>query len=142
MIHRSLNSFSLSFLSHVKNCNHKGLGIYYLLSAFIFGISGTLISVLLRIELYSSGNRIFIEKFLIFIWILFSFEILFQLYISFFFILINFSFLISLSLSFLSFTFLLNFFSFYFIFLLTFHFKFRILIFHCFSLSSIYYLFL
>ena len=53
-----LNSFSLSFLSLVKNCNHKGLGIYYLLSAFIFGISGTLISVLIRIELYSSGNRI------------------------------------------------------------------------------------
>merc|ERR1711988_157784 len=46
------------FLSLVKNCNHKGLGIYYLLSAFIFGISGTLISVLMRIELYSSGNRI------------------------------------------------------------------------------------
>merc|ERR1711988_1065449 len=46
------------FLSLVKNCNHKGLGIYYLLSAFIFGISGTLISVLIRIELYSSGNRI------------------------------------------------------------------------------------
>merc|ERR1712146_479482 len=40
------------------NCNHKRLGIYYLLSAFIFGISGTLISVLMRIELYSSGNRI------------------------------------------------------------------------------------
>merc|ERR1719357_746971 len=56
--HRSLNSLFLSFLSHVKNCNHKGLGIYYLLSAFIFGISGTLISVLIRIELYSSGNRI------------------------------------------------------------------------------------
>merc|ERR1711933_309598 len=36
---------------------HKRLGIYYLLSAFIFGISGTLISVLMRIELYSSGNR-------------------------------------------------------------------------------------
>ena len=49
---------SLSFVSWVKNCNHKGLGIYYLLSAFIFGISGTLISVLIRIELYSSGNRI------------------------------------------------------------------------------------
>merc|ERR1712056_12114 len=46
------------FLSLVKNCNHKRLGIYYLLSAFIFGISGTLISVLMRIELYSSGNRI------------------------------------------------------------------------------------
>merc|ERR1712238_164243 len=37
---------------------HKGLGIYYLLSAFIFEISGTLISVLIRVELYSSGNRI------------------------------------------------------------------------------------
>merc|ERR1712190_351714 len=37
---------------------HKRLGIYYLLPAFIFGISGTLISVLIRIELYSSGNRI------------------------------------------------------------------------------------
>merc|ERR1712021_44920 len=48
----------ISFLSLVKNCNHKGLGIYYLLSAFIFGISGTLISVLIRIELYSTGNRI------------------------------------------------------------------------------------
>merc|ERR1711988_763904 len=46
------------FLSLLKNCNHKRLGIYYLLSAFIFGISGTLISVLMRIELYSSGNRI------------------------------------------------------------------------------------
>merc|ERR1712129_669904 len=37
---------------------HKRLGIYYLLSAFIFGISGTLISILIRVELYSSGNRI------------------------------------------------------------------------------------
>merc|ERR1712241_146600 len=46
------------FLSLVKNCNHKRLGIYYLLSAFIFGVSATLISVLMRIELYSSGNRI------------------------------------------------------------------------------------
>merc|ERR1712151_205182 len=36
----------------------KRLGIYYLLSAFLFGISGTLISVLMRIELFSSGNRI------------------------------------------------------------------------------------
>jgi heme/copper-type cytochrome/quinol oxidase subunit 1 len=53
-----LNSQRISFLSQVKNCNHKGLGIYYLLSAFIFGISGTLISVLIRMELYSSGNRI------------------------------------------------------------------------------------
>merc|ERR1712110_738727 len=57
--HRSLKiSSGMFFLSLVKNCNHKGLGIYYLLSAFIFGISGTLISVLIRIELYSTGNRI------------------------------------------------------------------------------------
>ena len=39
----------ISFQSLIKNCNHKCLGIYYLLSAFIFGISGTLISVLTRI---------------------------------------------------------------------------------------------
>merc|ERR1712146_15717 len=52
-------SFSLyTFLSLVKNCNHKRLGIYYLLSAFIIGVSATLISVLMRIELYSTGNRI------------------------------------------------------------------------------------
>merc|ERR1712203_285286 len=57
--HRSLKiSSGMSFLSLLKNCNHKRLGIYYLLSAFIFGISGTLVSVLMRIELYSSGNRI------------------------------------------------------------------------------------
>merc|ERR1739838_798646 len=55
---RSLNLQRIFFQSLVKNCNHKRLGIYYLLSAFIFGISGTLISVLMRIELYSSGNRI------------------------------------------------------------------------------------
>merc|ERR1712170_300895 len=51
-----------SFLSLVINCNHKRLGIYYLLSAFIFGISGTLISVLIRIELYSTGNSIISPK--------------------------------------------------------------------------------
>merc|ERR1739846_277283 len=55
---RSLNLERIFFLSLLKNCNHKRLGIYYLLSAFIFGISGTLVSVLMRIELYSSGNRI------------------------------------------------------------------------------------
>merc|ERR1712134_235027 len=58
MGYRSLILQRISFLSLLKNCNHKRLGIYYLLSAFIFGISGTLISVLMRIELYSSGNRI------------------------------------------------------------------------------------
>merc|ERR1711963_1272740 len=56
--YRFLNTWGISFLSLLKNCNHKRLGIYYLLPAFIFGISGTLVSVLMRIELYSSGNRI------------------------------------------------------------------------------------
>merc|ERR1739838_867813 len=55
---RSLNLQRIFFLSLLKNCNHKRLGIYYLLSAFIFGVSGTLVSVLIRIELYSTGNRI------------------------------------------------------------------------------------
>merc|ERR1712194_151689 len=55
---RDFYSQRIFFLSLVKNCNHKRLGIYYLLSAFIFGISGTLVSVLMRIELYSTGNRI------------------------------------------------------------------------------------
>merc|ERR1712086_164360 len=54
--------FSYSFLSLVTNCNHKRLGIYYLLSAFIFGISATSFSVLVRIELYSSGNRILLPE--------------------------------------------------------------------------------
>jgi len=49
---------NVNFISLVKNCNHKRLGIYYLLSALIFGLSGTLLSVFIRIELYSSGNRI------------------------------------------------------------------------------------
>jgi len=38
--------------------NSGRLGIYYLTCAFIFGLAGTLISVLMRVELYSSGNRI------------------------------------------------------------------------------------
>jgi cytochrome c oxidase subunit 1 len=51
--------FILHFiLPLVKNSNHKGLGIYYLLSGFIFGIFGTLISIFIRIELYTSSNRI------------------------------------------------------------------------------------
>jgi hypothetical protein len=37
----------------LKNSSIGALGIYYLLSAFIFGIAGTLISVLTRIDLYS-----------------------------------------------------------------------------------------
>ena len=40
------------------NCNHKRIGLYYLLSTFLFGISGTILSVLIRLELCSSSNRI------------------------------------------------------------------------------------
>jgi len=45
-------------LANTKNCNHKRIGLYYLLSAFLFGLSGTIFSGLIRLELYSSGNRI------------------------------------------------------------------------------------
>ena len=45
-----------------KYCNHKRIGLYYLLSAFLFGLSGTIFSVLIRLELYSSGNRIIIPE--------------------------------------------------------------------------------
>ena len=48
----------LRILSLIKNSNYKGLGIYYLLSSFIFGIIGTLLSIFIRIELYTSSNRI------------------------------------------------------------------------------------
>ena len=47
-------SSQVCFLSLVKNCNHKRLGIYYLLSAYIFGVTGTLISVLMRIVIFPS----------------------------------------------------------------------------------------
>ena len=52
--------FRLTFeeiLYSIKTCNPKGLGSGSLLSAFIFGISGTIILVLIGLELYSSGNK-------------------------------------------------------------------------------------
>ena len=49
---------TLQIYTLTKNCNHKRIGLYYLLSAFLFGLSGTIFSVLIRLELYSSGNRI------------------------------------------------------------------------------------
>merc|ERR1712159_830091 len=39
-------------------CNHKRLGLYYLINSLLFVLSGTLYSLLIRIELYGSGNRI------------------------------------------------------------------------------------
>ena len=34
------------------SCNHKRLGLYYLINALLFTLSGTLYSLLLRLELY------------------------------------------------------------------------------------------
>jgi hypothetical protein len=53
-MHLSLFLFNILFLTS----NHKRLGLYYLWLALLFGISGTLCSLILRYELYSSGNRI------------------------------------------------------------------------------------
>ena len=41
-----------------RTCDHKKIGSYYLLAAFLFGISASILSVLMRLELDSSGNRI------------------------------------------------------------------------------------
>lgn len=43
---------------YIYNCNNKSLGIYYLCSSGLFGLSGTIGSMFLRFELYSSGHRI------------------------------------------------------------------------------------
>jgi heme/copper-type cytochrome/quinol oxidase subunit 1 len=50
-IHTNTNIYS-------KVVNHKRIGLYYCLSTYLFGLSGTILSVLMRIELDSSGNRI------------------------------------------------------------------------------------
>ena len=41
-----------------KSCNHKRISKYYLLVSITFGISGTIISLMIRFELDSSSNRI------------------------------------------------------------------------------------
>jgi heme/copper-type cytochrome/quinol oxidase subunit 1 len=41
-----------------RTCNHKKIGLYYLLAAFLFGISATILSILMRSELDTSANRI------------------------------------------------------------------------------------
>ena len=57
-----MGSILIFILNHTlglaRTCNHKTLGIYYLASSLLFGISGTLLSMILRLELYSSGHRI------------------------------------------------------------------------------------
>ena len=39
-------------------CNHKTLGPYYIYTPTVIGISGSTYSLVLRLELYGSGNRV------------------------------------------------------------------------------------
>jgi cytochrome c oxidase subunit 1 len=41
-----------------KSCNHKRISLYYLLVSITYGLSGTTISLMMRLELDSSSNRI------------------------------------------------------------------------------------
>lgn len=41
-----------------KSLSHNVIGLYYLLFTCIYGLSGTMLSIIIRIELDSSGNRI------------------------------------------------------------------------------------
>lgn len=58
-----MNSLFFAFMNYfaasniLTNCNHKTLGLYYLWFSLIFGIFGTVCSILIRLELYSSGLR-------------------------------------------------------------------------------------
>ena len=45
-------------LVYFISCNHKYVGLCYLLSSIVYGMSGTLCSLIIRIELWSDGNRI------------------------------------------------------------------------------------
>ena len=39
-------------------CNHKTLGLYYIYTGVVMGISGSIYSIVLRLELYTSGSRV------------------------------------------------------------------------------------
>ena len=41
---------------HPKSCNHKRIGIYYLISTLLLGLTGTILSILMRTELESSST--------------------------------------------------------------------------------------
>jgi cytochrome c oxidase subunit 1 len=45
-------------LANIKTCNHKILSLYYLGFAIISLIAGVIFSLIIKIELYESGNRI------------------------------------------------------------------------------------
>ena len=46
------------YIQGLLECNHKTLGPYYTCTAIVMGISGSIYSMVLRLELYGSGNRI------------------------------------------------------------------------------------
>jgi cytochrome c oxidase subunit 1 len=48
----------LSSNVYPKSTNHKRISLYYLVVSVSFGISGTIISLIMRLELDSSSNRI------------------------------------------------------------------------------------
>ncbi len=50
------------FLAILITCNNKIIGLYYLYIAYILGISATLCSNIIRIELYSSGNKLIMPE--------------------------------------------------------------------------------
>ena len=54
----SCKSLVVSLSIYCKSCNHKRLGCYYLLVSLYTGFQGTYISIIMRIELDSSGIRI------------------------------------------------------------------------------------
>jgi cytochrome c oxidase subunit 1 len=53
-----IGSICISYVMYLKVCNHKRIGIYYLLVSLCTGFQGTYISIIMRIELDSSGIRI------------------------------------------------------------------------------------
>ena len=42
----------------LSTCNHKALGIYYIIVSVFFSLAGTLFSLVIRNELYSVGSRV------------------------------------------------------------------------------------
>lgn len=51
----------VSMYLYYKYCLHGRIGISYIITGLLIGISGTLLSTFIRLELYSSDARIFIS---------------------------------------------------------------------------------
>jgi cytochrome c oxidase subunit 1 len=57
-LNKKISQKSIVSNLYPKSCNHKRISKYYLLVSITFGISGTIISLMIRFELDSSSNRI------------------------------------------------------------------------------------